>query len=690
VAAAAAIEGRVTTTDGVPVEGARVHLLAGRTPAGDAATPDQRTTGRDGLFAFPDADAPATLQVEHPRYAPQTLDLTDAAAVEVTLTPRQEFFEEMIVTAGRERGGLEPGSVAVSLVSPDERPVPVGTVVELIQGSPSVAENGQGGRFQAYSIRGVAGQRVQSLVAGARIVTDRRAGATASFVDPLLLSQVDVVRGPYSSYYGSGALGGLTQAIPSRFTDTVVDVGYESQGDSRYARVGAGVGEWSLGLAYRGADDAETPDGSQLYSRFEQWSATVAGRFELGGGATGELMILPAIGRDIGKPNARFPARTTIYPEEDHLITRFTVTWPSSFRIDAWAHPNELRTLNLRAESRETVDNDAFDFGLNLQQELDLPAGWFAQLGLDYLGRRDVTGTEVLEDFETGEITETTTLDGEEDETAVYGSLRRGLGPVNVEFGARYTWQAQSNVGAPSTDDSALSGFGGLTVPLGGGLELAANLGSGLRFPGLSERFFSGATGRGEVFANPHLKPERSVSVDFGARWYGERVFVAAYVFRNEIDDYIEHVELATGVSTFENLTAGTIDGFEIEGFFQASEAWRLTWAGQTVEGRSDDDQPLADIAPDRVEAGASWLEGPWHAMARWQHRFAKDDPGPGEQTTDAAEVVSASFGYRLSNGPRITLSASNLLDEEYLPSADELSVPAAGRSVSLGLSWSL
>jgi len=50
---------------------------------------------------------------------------------------------------------------------------------------------------------------MQSQPVSARIVAERRAGATASFIDPLLLGVVNVVRGPYSSYYGSGALGGV-------------------------------------------------------------------------------------------------------------------------------------------------------------------------------------------------------------------------------------------------------------------------------------------------------------------------------------------------------------------------------------------------------------------------------------------------------------------------------------------------
>jgi iron complex outermembrane receptor protein len=219
-------------------------------------------------------------------------------------------------------------------------------------------------------------------------------------------------------------------------------------------------------------------------------------------------------------------------------------------------------------------------------------------------------------------------------------------------------------------------------------VELVANVGTGYRFPGLSERYFSGSTGRDEIVANENLNPERSLTTDAGVRFFGSRLFAAVYLYSTAIDDYIERVELEPGVQTFVNLTSGTIQGVEIEGFYQATTGLRLELAGQLTESEADDGSPLAEAPADRITLGGTFVRDAWSAALRWQHRFDKDDPGPGEVAIEGADIVSASLRYSLRNGLAVTLFASNLLDETYLPTADELAVPAAGRSVGVGISW--
>jgi len=680
--AGAAVSGTVTTAGGVPVEGARVEVVDGAVAA---------TTGRRGEFAFLEVEPPALLLVTHPRFDDRAVEVPagQAGPVEVVLVPRQEVFDEITVSATRDAAGVfQPVSVAATSVRPDEKPAPPSTLQEVIEGVPGVAESGQGGLFQTYSVRGVAGQRVLSLLAGARLVTDRRAGVAFSFVDPQLLGTVDVVRGPSSSYYGSGALGGIIQAFPARFDELRLAAGYAAAGGEHYQVAGWGNDTWSVGAAHRRAADSETPDGERLFSRFEQWSGVVEGLWEVGEGTALELVVVPSLGRDIGKPNVEFPERTTLYPEEGHLVASFTARKPGRYRLNLWAHPNTLETRVAEAGAVDRVDSEAADFGANAQWELDLPGALSGRVGLDWFGRRGVTATE--ESFAPGGelLARRTTLDGREDEAAFYGALRRPVGRATVEAGARFTYLTQDNAGFAAQDDTAWSGFAGATVPLAAGFELAANVGTGLRFPSLSERFFTGTTGRGDVVSNLDLDPERSVSADAGVRYYGERMFFAAYAFRNEIDDYIERIAIEPGVRTFVNLTAGTIQGLEVHGFVQASDRLRLSWDGQHVDGEDDRGEPLADVPADRLAAQADWRRGRWALQGRLQHRFAKDDPGSGEQPIPAADLLSAALSYELRDGFRLSLSGDNLLDETYLPSADEQSVPAPERSVGVGVVW--
>lgn len=679
--ATAAVEGTVTTGAGVPIESARVEL------ADHSAF---RITDARGHFRFEDLEPPVTIVISHPRFQTVATDCCDDGAPAIAMVPKQQVFDEIVVTANRESSGsIQPLSVPTSSTAAADRPVPVADVVELVDGIPGVAEAGQGGLFQAYSIRGTGGQRVMTLVAGTRIVTERRAGATASFIDPLLLETVNVVRGSYSTYYGSGALGGVLEAVPKRFTATTLDAGWASQGNANYQVVGLALGRWSLGLAHRGSGETETPDGTKLPSQFDQFAASVARTWRLDGGLELDLVVIPSLADDIGKPNHRYPNRITTYPDERHLVTRFAVRRPGVWHLDLYGHPNSLDSQNVTSDERSLVENRAFDFGLNLQRELALPAAFAARVGFDYFGRHGVEATETVEDLATGASESVTTLDGAENEAAVYGSVRRNFGPLAAEVGARFTYLDQANAGSDTVDDTATTGFIGFTLPVGGGFELVANVGTGFRFPGLSERYYSGSTGRGEVIGNSALDPERSLTTDLGVRFFGDRVFVAAYVYRNEIDDYIERIDIEPGVRTYVNLTAGTIEGFELEGFVLATDRLRFEWSGMVTSGEADDGVPLSEIPANRFTLGGRYTGGTWRGALRWQHRFELDDPGPGEVATGASDLLSASVGYVLKNGLELSVFGSNLLDETYLPTPDDLAVPAPGRSIGVGIGWS-
>jgi iron complex outermembrane receptor protein len=478
------------------------------------------------------------------------------------------------------------------------------------------------------------------------------------------------------------------QILPRRYEGAEVTLGWSDQGDERYARAGWGDGRWSLGVAGREADDSETPDDTLLPSHFQQWSASIQRRWDPSDDLAVDLLVLPSVSRDIGKPNTRFPGRITQYPVEDHLVARLRARHRDGWSLEGFVHPNTLETENLGASSSSLVENESFDFGFTGQGELTLASGWTTLFGLEYFGRQGVRADERFEDFESGEEERTRTLDGSEHELSVFATGRRGVGRATFELGARATGLQQANSGAPTTDDTSGSVFAGVTMPVPGGIELVANVGTGIRFPGLSERFFTGTTGRGEVFANEDLDPERSLGLDVGVRFYGQRTYLAAYLFRNEIDDYIEQVELEPGVETFVNLTSGTIEGAEIEGSFRVSSRWTLGWTGTTAEGRSGDDDPLADVSADRVAGRVAFAQGPWISRLRLEHRFAKTDPGPSEQETPSAELLSASVGRDLARGFSLRLYGTNLLDETYLPAADDLAVPAQGRSVGVAVGW--
>ena len=691
---ASVIVGQVQTVDGRAVEQARV------------AAPEQGIevfSDARGQFELAGCPRPCLLLVTHPRFQAESITVPKTAdgqaepdGVQVQLTAKQEIFERIDVTAGRSSGdAFAPETVASTEIRLEDKAYAPASLAEMVEGVAGVAENGQPGLFQVYSIRGVSRHRVMTLISGMQITGERRAGVATSFVDPTLMGAVEVLRGPASTYYGSGALGGVVQVFPKEFDQLEVDLSWNSFGDENVQTLGWGQDGWSVGFARRDAGDDDVSDGSPQNTHFTQISAAIRKSWEQGG-RSWELLVMPSLGDDIGKPNTDFPdSRITEYPEEEHLLVKVGVRDDDGWSAHAFVHPNSLITETLRIGSRlNVVENEAFDIGANAQREWDLGSGAHVLAGADYFGRRGVTADELERRFSddgasADEITRLATLDdASQDELSAYGSLRWSWGPASLQAGARLTWQEQQNGSAPSRDDTAWTGFLGFVRPVGSGFELTANLGTGLRFPNLSERFFTGTTGRGGTVGNPDLEPERSTNIDLGLRWFGDRAFFAAQVFHLEIDDYIERIEIEDDLLTFVNLTSGSIEGFEIEGFYQLSDQWLLDASGHLIDGESDTGDPLADISPDRLQLGLRYTGERFGGKVQWQYRAAKDDPGSGEVAISSANVVSASVSYDLSTSVTLTVRAKNLLDETYFSTADDKSSAAPGRSVGLGVSW--
>jgi iron complex outermembrane receptor protein len=689
--AGAEISGRVVTVAGNPVEQATVVLEGAPRPA--------HTDARGG-FSFPDAEPPAELSVAHPLYRPAVVTVDGDGPVEVTLELKQELYETIVVTAARTAElGTAPSTLAASRIDPLDLPTAPPTLTEALRTLPSVMENGQGGLFQVFSIRGISRQRVLTLVSGMQVTSERRAGVATSFFDPLLIGEVEVVRGPASTWYGSGALGGVVEIFPRDYDTTAVDAGFASEGSERYVTVGQGLRtggvDWSVALSHRSADATETPDGLRLPSQFSRNSGSLLATW---GGAERplwQLTVLPSVTTGIGKPNSLYPQAVTEYPREEHLLTKLSLTLPNGSRGFVWLHPGSLDTRDREAGTSALVENETFDFGARATHEAALSNELSARFGGDWFARRGVDALETQRDA-AGDVTSVArSLDGAElDEVAGYGSLEWAGPGFTLTGGGRYTWQRQSNGDRPSRDDDAWSAFVGASVPLPAGFQVTGNVGTGLRFPSLSERFFTGTTGRGEIVANEDLDPERSLAADLGLAWFGDRLFLRGHVYRTEIDDYIDRIRLPNGARTFVNLLEGTIEGVEIEGSWSPARGWTLSATAHSIDAEDQEGGALADIPADRVrvsltaDAGARLFDGRLGFQVAAEQRQAVDEPGSGEMPIPSAFLLEASAGWQLTEDLRLTLRGTNLTDELYFASADDVAVPERRRGFGLSVAW--
>ena len=279
---------------------------------------------------------------------------------------------------------------------------------------------------------------------------------------------------------------------------------------------------------------------------------------------------------------------------------------------------------------------------------------------------------------------------GHETEWGGFTVVRWKGGGADWEAGVRLLRQNQGNTGDPSLDRSAANGFVGVTKPIGNRWEIHSAVSSGERFPSLGELFFTGITGRGDVFGNPTLDSERALNTEFGFAYKGPRIIVRSAVFRNDIDDYIERIEFAPDMLTFVNLTSGTIEGIELSGVLQAGANWFVSFGGHLLEGRASDGSPLADVPPHELWSEARWRRGKFQGTARLAYRATKDDPGSGENSIPSVELLSLSGRFQATPKWAFYAGLRNAFDESYFRSADGKAPPATGRTFSVGLVWGL
>lgn len=149
---------------------------------------------------------------------------------------------------------------------------------DLVRYEPGVSVSGTGSRFglSGANIRGIDGNRVLTQVDGVRVPQSNFFSpfqdVRSNYVDLDTIKQVEIIRGPASSLYGSDAIGGAVSFLTKDAAD------YLEEGDDTYARFKTG---------YDGSDDSW------------QRSATFAGR-------TGSVDGLLHLGRRDGQSTDTF------------------------------------------------------------------------------------------------------------------------------------------------------------------------------------------------------------------------------------------------------------------------------------------------------------------------------------------------------------------------------------------------
>ena len=692
---------------GLPVADAEVSVR-GR--------PGHVLTDADGRFLLvPSPRPPFEILVALPG-GRQARPVRFEALPEVGLTVEVEWtIDEAVTVTAEAAPGLEgpPASALTLLAARDiagRSPANLAQAVENVAGASTVSE----GQAAVPALRGLSGGRTLILLDGARVTSERRAGPSATYVDPVVLEAVEVARGPGAVAYGSDAFGGVIQ-MRTRRAAPGTPLGGTFEGS-----LGAGTPQQRAALAltkgferggvllaghYRNFDDWTSPEG-EVFNSGARDQGLLARFDHLVGGGLFSLAWQSDFGRDIERPRTNSQTVRFSYPKEDSH--RLTLAWErgrtgtfSKVGVSGFLGRYALVTdqdrfaTSSQPRSLDRADVSAGDFHLRGYAQKPLRSARF-EAGLDLNGRSNLEALEIRERYdEAGQVASSTEIVSIEDarrvDAGVYASVEAPIGRAfSLSGGLRGDVVGTRNQGGyfgdRETDNGTVSGFAAVTAGPLSGFSATAQVARGFRDPTLSDRYYRGPTGRGFITGNPDLDPETSLQLDFTLRYSSGGFRAVVYGYEYRIEDLIERYQTAPDFFFFRNRGEARIRGIEAEVQARLPARFSLELTGHLLRGEAlDDGTGLDGVPPATLTARLRRDFGRGWAWVRTAAYGRLDRPGPTEEERPGYALVDAAAGIRL--GPaEISLLGRNLLDEAYLVSPDSRAVLAPGLTGVLSL----
>jgi len=262
---ATTVTGKVTDTAGQPVAGAEVKIEGSRRVA---------YTDENGVYRFDDVKQPHIhLHVYSSNYIHGDNDLGDVTAdqnVDFVLKPSS--VENIVVTANALQSSVLESVTPVTVIGAEKlRKIEAPTLGETLKNAPGVHSTYFGPVSSSPVIRGNDGPRVKIVQNGLDVSDVSRVGPDHNVATTLSsATQVEILRGPATLQYGSGAIGGVVNVVDKRIPQYQLE-GVEGEAETSYSTVnngsytradvtgGSGNIVWHVDGFYRDTDNADIP-----------------------------------------------------------------------------------------------------------------------------------------------------------------------------------------------------------------------------------------------------------------------------------------------------------------------------------------------------------------------------------------------------------------------------------------------
>ena len=647
-------------------------------------------------------------------------------------TASTELATVTVTAKGHSAPTVETPAAVLALDREDLFQLGARSVGDALRGQPGLAVASDGAQGQNPVIRGLKRESIVLLVDGIRLNAAQPAGAIASFMSMGLADQVEVVKGPASVLYGTGALGGVVNVrLPqATFTPGIglkASAGYDS--GSQGVR-GAAVLNWSegdhalmLGLAPARNQDYRAPGGRVERTGFDSDSFIGQYRFRIDSQQQLRLSLQQHTDSDVWYPGSTKPGvpallgkMTTHSPTQRRELAELGYTLDSGdWRFDARMYrQNVHRQIQAYASAlgRNQVETDVhFD-----TDGLDLKADWaglqnhLMTVGLN-TWRMQASPKRVMHTnaplFNNG-VRNDPFADGRVRAVGLYAQDDMRFGALGIVAGLRHDRvngsAASINNGAVTQgldrSDSATTGSLGAMVEVQPLLRPYANLSRAFRAADMRERFESSPRGDGYFYVgNPQLRPEQATQFELGIKGEDKQFSYSVSAYRSRISDYITGrvtgaVQSGLPVKRTENIGRVTLQGFEAQGRWQVTAGQAASLGYSRIRATNRDlNEPLFQSPADELSVG--WdarIDPTWSLDARWrlvarQDRVATVFTKGSENTTPGFGTLDLGVTWRQgAHSLRVMLkNAANKAYHEHLTeglSGQDIQTP--GRRLSL------
>ena len=592
------------------------------------------------------------------------------------------------------------------------------TLGETLNGIPGVSSTSFGPNASRPVIRGLDAERVRIMQNGVGVVD----ASSLSFdhavsVDPLVIEQVDVIRGPAALLYGGSAVGGVVNAVDHRIPTeklegitgrTEARLGGPANESNMAGVVDVGNGQIAIHAdAYARKSNDLTIPGFAVSNR----KALVDGTLQTNNGtlrnssATSDGGALGAsLTFDNGYLGASYSGFNSNYGTVAEQNVRIDM---KSQRWDIASEFTDLGSIVNRVKFRlahTDYQHQEIDAGIvgttfkNSGIEGSLEAG-HAKIG-------NMSGVVGLQFQNTtfaalGEEAFVPSTNSQSKALYVYEELP--IEQFKFSLGGR-TEYTTVDAGAWAKNPSAQNAsFNPTSYALGGlyaftlNWTLASNISHNERAPSYFELYANGAhlaTGQYEL-GNSSFSKERSNGIDAQIRWKDGKNSFSAGPYYTRFSSFIGLLEtgnLQAGLpeAKFTALPA-SFKGFEAEGKFNLHDNLDLKLTGDYVRATNlSSGEALPRIAPLRVGAGLQYQKNSFGARLNVLHAFAQERIASNELATNGYTNLSALVTYKLPTKVNVELfaKANNLLNQDIRDSASFLKdiAPQGARSVMIGL----